>query len=424
MNTNKVLIISFSFNQNEIVGSVRSRGLAKYLPKFGWEPTILTIKTDRQIDSDFRTIETDYLNLMASYKSKIGINPEQTFKNQFNIKNRKNKKGILDRVLELWVEIFAYPDGHKNWYEPAVNAGKKLLSEESFDVIISSSAPPTSHLIANELKKSFDIPWIADLRDLWTQNPYYSYSFIRKFFEKRLEIKTLANANLLTTISKPLENDLKVMHKGKRVYTICNGFDPDTEVKTESLNKKLNITYTGNLYFGKRDPEKLFKALDELRSENKIDITKFSVDFFGNDENWLQKDIVKYNLENIVNVHGIIPREKVLKKQRESQVLLLLTWDNPKEYGTVTGKIFEYLASNRPILSIGPSEGLVKKIITSTNSGVHLSDTDEIKKQICRFYDEFMMNGSVNYIGLHEEIKKYSQVRMSEKFAHLMNSLI
>jgi len=181
MVSKKVLIISFSFNQNEVVGSVRSRGLAKYLPKFGWEPTILTIKTGSDTKSEFRTIETDYLNLMGSLKSKIGLNPEQTVKNQFNIKNKKNRKGIMDHVLGLWAEIFAYPDGHKNWYEPAVNAGKKLLREESFDVIISSSAPPTSHLIANELKKSYDIPWIADLRDLWTQNPYYIYSFIRKF---------------------------------------------------------------------------------------------------------------------------------------------------------------------------------------------------------------------------------------------------
>ena len=62
-----------------------------------------------------------------------------------------------------------------------------------------------------------------------------------------------------------------------------------------------------------------------------------------------------------------------MKKQRESQILLLLTWDNPKEYGTVTGKIFEYLAAQRPILSIGPSKGIVKKLINSTNSGIHLS---------------------------------------------------
>ena len=126
---------------------------------------------------------------------------------------------MSDYILDLWVELFAYPDAEKNWYKPAVKASEKLLSNENFDAIISTSYPVTSHLIANELKKRHNIPWIADMRDLWTQNPYYKFSIIRKFIERRLEVKTLAKANLLTTISKPLENDLRTIHNGKKIYT-------------------------------------------------------------------------------------------------------------------------------------------------------------------------------------------------------------
>lgn len=417
----KVLIICYGFN-TEKIGSVRFRGLTKYITNYGWKPTILTNKTTIQHDKSFKMVETEYLDLKTYWKSKIGLNTESSVKNQLNIQSKKNKRGFTGFILDMWVEIFEYPDGKKNWYEPAVKAGSVLLENEHFDVILSTSYPPTSHLIANELKKRSGLPWIADLRDLWTQNPYRNRSFIRNFFERRLELKTLNDADILTTISKPLEDDLKKLHKRNEIYTICNGFDPDTQSKDVSLNNKLNITYTGNLYNGKRDPEKLFQALNELKSDG-IDINKFSVDFYGSADGWLRDEIKTYDLENIVNIHGMIPRNNALQRQRESQILLLLTWDNPKEYGTATGKIYEYLAAKRPILSIGSSKGVVKKIIDSTNSGVHLSDINEIKDQIYIFYNEFKINGKIGYHGLPEEIEKYSQIGMTKKFAHLLDDL-
>ncbi len=126
-NPKKVLIITYVFNQREIIGSVRLRGLAKYLPKFGWEPTILTIKTVNEKEPDFKIIETDYADLMANFKSKIGLNPEVSVKNQLNIENKKNNKGLFDIFLDLWVEIFAYPDAEKNWYKPAVENGRIII---------------------------------------------------------------------------------------------------------------------------------------------------------------------------------------------------------------------------------------------------------------------------------------------------------
>lgn len=412
----KVLIISFFFNNLEEIGSVRLRGLAKYLPEYGWEPTILTIKTDNKSELGSRTVETEYSDLLANWESKLRLNSEN-----IKIKSKKNRKNFTGFLINTWLEFFAYPDPEKNWYKPAVKAGSELLENEHFDAILSSSSPVTCHLVANELKKKYNIPWIADLRDLWSQNPYFDYSYIRNFFEKRLETNTLKNADVLTTVSEPLENELRKLHENKLIYTIYNGFDPNKVNTEEYLTTKLSITYTGRLYQGKRDPEILFKALSELIYEDKINIYDFSINFYGNVEGWLIEDIKRYDLESNVNICGLIPKEEVLKRQSQSQILLLLTWYDPKEFGTTTGKLFEYLAAKRPILSIGPSNGVVKNIITSTNSGVHLSKITEIKDQIQCYYEEYLKYERIEYNGFQKEIEKYSHVEMAKKFLKVLN---
>lgn len=414
----KVLIISFFFNNEEEIGSVRLRGLAEFLPKFGWEPTVLTIKMDNKSESNFRTLETEYSDLVANWESKFGFSSEN-----IKHKSKKNSKNFIGFLTKMWLEIFAYPDPEKNWYKPAVEAGSELLENEHFDAILSSSSPVTCHLVANELKKRYKIPWIADLRDLWTQNPYFSHTYVRRILEKRLELKTLRNVDAITTTTEYFKMDLQELHKTNKVYTILNGFYPVDEIQDTSLINKFSIVYTGRLYYGKRDPEPLFLALNELINEGNINAEDVKIEFYGPDRYWLLDDIKKYQLENLVKVCGILPREMVIQKQRESQLLLLLAWDNPKEKGIIPGKIFEYLAAKRPILFIGNSEGLVKNLIESTNTGVTAANTKEIKNTILQFYNEFKSNGEVKYNGIQDEIDKYSQVNMAKKFSKVLNRI-
>lgn len=417
----KVLIIAFYFSQNE-VGSIRMRGLTKYLPLFGWQPTVLTIKTN-QSKNDYELIETEYEDIYSKWKRKLGIKPQKTLNEHLNVEfNKKNKKTFLEYLIYLWQEIFAYPDDQKTWLNDALSTGKDTLFSEHYDAIITSSFPLTTHLIGNKLKKEHNIAWVADLRDLWSQNPYSNHIFLRKFFEKRLEKKTLKLADVLTTVSPPFAKELKKNHD-KPIYSIYNGFDPDQLKKSQKLTNRLSITYTGNLYQGKRDPEKLFLAINELIKEGKIDVNDFSIDFYGRYESWLDNEIKKHELENIVKIHGLIPREEILTKQCESQILLLLTWDNPKDKGSIPGKVFEYLAAKRPILSIGNEEGQIKDIINETNSGIHSSDVSQIKKYICLNYKEFKTNKQIKYLGINSEIEKFNQKNMAKKFAEILNEI-
>lgn len=419
----KILIISPTFSMDNVVGAIRLRGLAKYLSEFGWESTVLSTKASENLKLSYNIIETDFEHVTTYWKNKIRIGSSKSNNNPISDNGvmSKNNKSTLKYLSKYIDEFFFYPDYARYWYKPAVEAGSKLLKKENFDAILSSSSPVTSHLVANELKIRFKIPWIADLRDLWTQNPYHDSTTIRKFFEQRLEIKVLSNADFITTTTPNSADDLKKLHKRKNIYPILNGFDIDNNIEDVSLPNKISLTYAGNLYGGKRDPKIFFEALKELDIENKIKLSEFSIDFYGPSQSWLIKEIEEYGLEDIVNVHGMIPREEVHKIQKNTQILLLLSWNNPNEQGIIPSKIYEYFAASRPILSIGPPEGLVKDLIESTNTGIHLSNYEDIKKAIKNIYDEFILTGKIKYNGIPNEIEKYNQKGMSKKFAVILN---
>jgi glycosyltransferase involved in cell wall biosynthesis len=416
-----VLIISFFFNQT--VAAVRLRGLAKYLPEFGWNPVILTVETSTISEKKFEIYETPYEDTLILWKKRIGLPLHKTWKEHYNVPTYKKENTSLDKLVNFWEEIFTWPDPTIDWSVSAIEKGDELLKERHFDAIISSISPITSHIIAKELVIRKKIPWVADFRDLWTQNHYYKYSRIRRFFEKRLELDTLSSANALTTISDPFSEKLKEFHKNKKVYTITNGFDPEQVNPKIPLTKKFSITYTGKIYKGRQDPEPLFRVLKALIDEKNLDPATIEVDFFGFHEGWLTSDIKKYHLENVVRLHGQISQEESVQKQRESHVLLLLTWNDPHEKGVYTAKLFEYLAAGRPILALGLQGSVVTDLLNQTHAGVNVSSDAEIKEQILTVYREYEKNGFVSYSGVPFEIEKYSHREMARKFAEVLEEI-
>lgn len=418
-----VLIITFPFPPRHGIGGMRMQGLAKYLPEFGWKPIILTPKLPGEPERRFRIIQTPYYDITTAWKKRFGLKPNETFRKRLGVQPKKKKKTLAEYFLTFAREIIEYPDAKKGWYPYAVEAARELMRQEKVDALISSSKPETCHLIAKNLKVKYNVPWIADFRDLWTQNHYYYYSPLRKLVERRLEMKTLNVADALVTVSRPLAEKLKRLHKGKKIYVILNGFDPAEKSVGVPLSDKFSIVYTGSLYKGRQDPEPIFKAFHELILEGIIDPEDIGVDFYGYNESWLEEDIKKYGLQSIVEMHDRIPREEALRKQRQAQLLLLFTWGDPKELGIYTGKLFEYLAAQRPILSIGAPGGVAAELLKETKAGIHASNIEEIKNFLKESYHEFKTNREVGYRGINSKIDNYNQKEMAKKFASALNRL-
>jgi len=414
----KVLIIAHFF-----LASARIPGLAKYLPEFGWQPIILTKPIGEEPSSRF--VLSDDFKRKTRVIETYGYSPRNIrayAREHFDSKKSYKKvKRFLKFLYGRYSEIIHYPDAEKNWKPFAVKAGDELLRNEGIDAMISSSRPVTAHLVAKELKNKYKIPWIADLRDLWSQNANYPYGRIRRFFDQRLELKTLKVADALITVSSPMTEKLRMLHKGKRGYTITNGFDPEKMSDGKAnLTSKFTITYTGQIYT-KQDPSKLLVALKDLISQGTMNPKDVELRIFGPKNEQLEKQAEKYGLVDVVMHYGTVPREVCFQKQRESQVLWQITWEDPKEKGAYSGKIFEYLGAYRPILATGGfGSDVVEKLIEETNSGCYCPTIEDVTYALKKLFSEYKLKGAVSYHGNIEKINKYSYREMARKFAEVL----
>ncbi|MFC2046722.1 glycosyltransferase [Chloroflexota bacterium] len=403
--------------------SPRIDGLVKNLPEFGWEPIILTGVTSKYASLPTRIVETPYRNSLGFLGRLLKLDPEkdamQQIKNRFGIIS-KGSPG--DFFLSLGGEIINYPCPDKNWKPFALKAAHEILQKENIGAVISSSPPVTSHLISSELKADHKIPWIADIRDLWSQNHNYRYSPLRRALDRRIELKTLSKANALITVSEPWGEKLRTLHKGKSVYVITHGFDPaEVNIPPAKLTAKFTITYTGSLYKGAHDPSKLLIALRDLISEGGIDPDDIETRFYGYKHVWLDKEIKHCGLSGLVKQYGQVPRDVALQKQRESQLLLRLSWEGREKAG-YAGKLFEYLAAQRPILATGLGNDMTKELLDETKAGIYSPTVEDIKNTLRELYQEYRFRGEVAYKGDESKINRYTHREMARKFCEILDS--
>lgn len=315
------------------------------------------------------------------------------------------------------------PDRQIGWYPFAVKRKKEFSNE--YNLIISSSTPVTSHLIAHAISKQNNIFWIADFRDLWTQNHYVKYSLFRYLIENILERKVIKQASYITTVSNELKNDLvnKYPFIQDKIKVIMNGFDPEDFLNGNDKNSKnFTITYTGGLYNFSRNPVPFLESISELITENKIDFNRFKIIFAGPYEKKLHEAINMYKLNNIFTDKGLLSNKESIKLQSQSNLLLLLGTNHVKEKGVLTGKIFEYLGSKRLILAFWPQGGAVEKLIAETNSGIVCKNKNELKANIEKEYNNFLNN--VNTFNPDVDvIRKYTRDAQNSKFIEIIKEI-
>ncbi|MFN6946559.1 MAG: hypothetical protein ACK4ND_16550, partial [Cytophagaceae bacterium] len=246
-----------------------------------------------------------------------------------------------------------------------------------------------------------------------------------KYFERRLESKTLFNADVLVTVTPKFEHILKRVYGNKKVVLITNGYDSDDYIDDQEvkLTDKFTITYTGNFYSKKIDPSLLFIAVSELIKENKLNKHLIEIRFYSKKASWLLNDAKKYNLQDIVNYYGYIDREKILQKQKESQILLVLLENRNIEITYCPAKIYEYLGAKRPIIAIGGDGGYAKDILETTNAGKFAKNVTELKDILVGYYKEFLESGKVKCQS-NSNIESYTYENIAKRYSEVLNRLI
>lgn len=435
----KILIISYYWPPAGGPGVQRWLKFVKYLPDFGWEPTVFIPENPSYPIVD-ETLQKDVPKNLKMIKTKIW-EPYQLAE-KFGKDNKKFKAGQFDvgenqswkAKLSIFVRgNFFIPDARVFWVKPSVEFLEKYLKVNHYDVLVTTGPPHSLHLIGLSLKKKMpDLKWIADFRDPWTEISYYKHLKLTKIADKKhrkLESEVFINADItLATSYTDAENFRK---KGANAFCITNGFDVDasttlsmTEENSKTLplsnsNTKFTLSYIGVLE-QLRNPEILWETLNVLVQENADFKNDFELKFVGRlDDKILQKienSALKNNLTNL----GYQTHDVALKHMQDSTVLLMTNFPQESSKGIIPGKIFEYLATGKTILSFGPKDADVEKILNETKAGKHFGydEKENLKKFILESYENWK-SGTLNQIA--ENIEQFSRKNLTKKLVDLMN---
>jgi glycosyltransferase involved in cell wall biosynthesis len=280
-------------------------------------------------------------------------------------------------------------------------------------------------MIGASISKVTGIPWIADLRDLWSQYHMYDYGKVRLKLDQWLERRTLNRTSAIVVVSSIRANQLKKLFNKKRIETVTLGYDPDDFLNDKTTQPKnvLVITHVGKL-LRKANAEPFFQALSELFTEKVIQKGCIEAHFWGSVEQ-KQKDLSKsLGLDGVVIFHNRISRHDVIQYELRSHILLLCTWSDPEQTGVHPGKLFDYLGARRPILAVGKHRDVVTKLLEETKAGVHLSTVTQIKLYLTQVYMEFKKSGTIIYKGDELTLSQYSYQIIARKYAKIMNTLV
>lgn len=407
----KILIVAFPFPPFGIGETVRVMKFIKYLPENGWEPVVLTLRSKRE--ADFSAYKDLTVYRVPSSRQSPNIVAQQSASSQVS-------PVLLS--LRRWLMI---PDGLMWWVPFAVNAGVRIAKEECVDAIYSVSPNHSCHLIAMQIKKKLKIPWVADFKDPWTTNPFEVYPTslhkrLNLFFERRVINQT----DRVITISEPIKEDFINRHPDAKdkISVITNGFDSDDFKNLKEKNKdmkRITIVHTGSLY-GPRDPTTFLQAVSQIKKSEPELAKKLRIIFVGKSESDIAVMAKDLDINELVEIVPPVPYEESLQYQVDSDILLLITGPGK---GTVTGKVFEYMAIGKPIIAVTEEDSFVANILRRTNLGF-ISDANNVEKindmlkNICKMVIEKKLP-ELN----RDEINKYDRKNLTIELVKIFNEL-
>lgn len=373
----KVLIITYYWPPSGGAGVQRWLKFSKYLPEFGWQPVILTV------DPKFASYPQRDESLLTEIGAECMVSKTRSFELYNFYKFFSGKKevpfgGFANEAKESWSQKvskfirgnFLLPDPRKGWNKFALRKASELILRFNIDTVVTTSPPHSTQLIGLKLKQRFRIKWIADLRDPWTDIYYYSqfkHTALARQIDLRYERKVIENADMLVTVS----DDMKHLFVGKttipvlsKIFVVPNGYDEeDFAIDPVPAESKKIITYTGTIS-ETYDVSGLLAALATLDYALKQNVL---VRFVGKVPAAVVSKFRETGIE--VEIVGYVNHAKSIEYLFRSSVLLLVIPKVDNNKGILTGKFFEYLASRKPVLAVGPTDGDLAQIVKETNCG-------------------------------------------------------
>ena len=409
----KVLIITYYWPPSGGAAVQRWLSFANKLSQKGWQVHLLTVdekyatyqlrdeSLKEQVDPNIKvhTTETkEPFKLFTSLFGKKSI-PKPAFSNESN-------PSLLKKTFRFIRGNFFIPDPRKGWKKFAVTKAIELIDSENIDRVITAGPPHSTHFIGKQLKERKNIFWLVDFHDLWTDVIYYNQLYHLPFIKKKdaqLERLILESADLITTVGDKYKQ--KLLSKSSKISVdkveiLRIGYEETLFDNVEpNQQNEFIITYTGSIAdFYK--PEVFIQALKNVRG--KFADVPMKLRFVGVLSEGIKKQIINAGLENVLDAIDYVPHKQSVEFLKASTALLLVNPVTKDEEMVIPGKVYEYLAAQKPIINITKRTSETAKIIEQANAG--------------KTFDRQMQKELENYLeGLIEKWKVSKNLDLSNK---------
>jgi hypothetical protein len=422
----KVLIITYYWPPAGGPGVQRWLKFVKYLPEFGIEPIVYCpenpkypIMDTSMVSEVSSALEVIQAPINEPYKLAQLLSRSKTSDLSKGIITGQKKQTITEKLLLFVRGNFFIPDARVSWVKPSFSFLSDYIKIHKVDTIITTGPPHSLHLIGLKLKQSHSLKWITDFRDPWTHIGYHKklkLTRLSKRKHKQLEASVLMNSDQIIVTSPQTKLILSKRTKSP-VIVITNGYDFEIN-KSCKLDTKFTLSHVGNLQDG-RNPEFLWKTLHDL-VQNSIDFSKhFRLNLIGYISEAVLNSIRIYGLEAYTDYSGYVSHSEALEYQSRTQLLLLIEENSKETKYIIPGKLFEYIASRRPIIAIGPDGSDIENIVTKSASGNYFryEESELLSSVILGYFERYKRNDL--YVE-PKEIEKYSRRNLTFELSKLL----
>jgi glycosyltransferase involved in cell wall biosynthesis len=431
----RVLIITYYWPPSGGAGVQRWLKFVKYLRDFGIEPIIYTHSNGeipsvdeslmKDVPEGITVLKQPIWEPYGFYKKLLGKKSNEKINTGFLTEQKKSKQ--IESFSVFVRGNFFIPDARKFWIKPSIIYLTDYLSQNKVDAIISTGPPHSMHLIALGLKKKLPhLPWLADFRDPWTNIDFYKELKLTSWADqkhKKLENQVLTSADVVLSIGQTLSEELKELG-AKHVTTITNGFDQEDLPSTKPvLDQKFTIAHIGSMT-KTRNPKVLWQALGELVKENPDFSAELAIKLVGKADVHVMETIQQFGLEKHLHKIDYIPHQEVILEQQKSHILLLVVNAAPNAKGILTGKVFEYLAAQRPIIAIAPEDGDLASIIDQTKTGKVFPDQSENCSALKQHLLERFTERNNAYKADPEKYLNYSRKHLTMQLSEVIKEVV
>jgi len=390
----RVLMLAYFYPPLGGAGVQRSLKFSKYLPEFGITPSIISADSSvytqdssllAEVPTDIEVLRLRHTPVLARL---VSLMRRQGFARGASATPAAGPSGATvpvgrwrDRALRV-VGALQFPDDKVAWSRRVVPAALSLMRRVPIDLVYSSAPPVSAHLAAMKVARRARVPWVADFRDLWTENPDYSAPYWRRVLDRRLETRLLAAADGIVTVSEQMAATLAGrVRPGVPVLSVPNGYDEADFAEAtarERSPEEFCIVHAGTFY-GNRSPDSFLRGVEQLFQNEPQARQRLRIRLVGNVGSRFEPLLSSFEsrLPGVLERTGYVEHHRALAEILAADALLLVIGgDSESAAGVMTGKLFEYLRAGRPILLLGAPNGEAAQLLRRIGAGEALDHNE------------------------------------------------